>query len=552
MRSALIVFCIVAGVTGSVPAEVHVWSTDSLARIDPLRVVPAPQGPIRLEAARNEYEAFQIAVQTNSKPIVVNDVIVSDLVGEGDKKIAGDKATRYREHCVYIRRPSPHSTAPIGLYPDALVPFVNPIDGSALKEWREDNPKGAKYDAIPRRVLPGFTETFWVDLFVPPDAAPGEYKGQVRVVLAGLPPVVLPIELHVWAFALPDVPTVRSHFGGFTRVAAAHGVKAGSPEYLKIEEQYLAAMAAHRITPDVPRDLLPKVKPDGTIDPSTTHAKLAEFMKRFRVNAIPVPFSFTSDPAGKNRELTKRYLAGMQAYLAEHGWLDGAYVYILDEPNDKEAYAEVRRLAAVVHEAAPKLRVLCTEQTKTSNPAWGDLYGAVDIWVPLWPLHDEATAQQRLAAGEQLWSYTALCQCGDKPLFWQLDFPPLNYRVWAWINYRYQITGLLYWTSVYWGHVKDPWLDQPSFRLAYNGEGMLFYPGRDAGFDGPVASMRLKQIREGMEDYEYLHLLAQKAGREKAQAFALRIVRTWMDWEKDPAKLIEVRAELARTIESLR
>jgi hypothetical protein len=533
----------------SADTEVRVWTMNSMERIDPLNALSG-KAEVKLAAARNEYEAFQIAVQADGRRITVKDVLFDDLVGEGGRKISSKNAVRYREHCVYLRRPSPTSTARIGLYADALVPFVSPIDGSAISEWRENNPKGAKYVAIPRHVYPGFTETFWIDLYVPSDTEPGDYKGQIRVNLAGLSPVTVPVELHVWAFSLPETPTVRSHFGGFHRVADAHGVKPGTAEARVIEERYLTAMADHRITPDVPRYLLPVARPDGSIDPSPTHEKLAAFVKQYHVNAIAVPFGFTGDPAGKNRALTIKYLAAMQAYLADHGWLDGAYIYIQDEPNTKEEYEEVRRRAAVAHEAAPKIRVLCTEQTKPSDPNWGDLYGAVDIWVPLWPLHDEATAAKRLAAGEQLWSYTALCQCGDKPLFWQIDFPPLNYRVWAWINYRYQMTGLLYWTSAYWGHVKDPWLDQPSFRLAYNGEGMLFYPGRDAGFDGPVVSMRLKQIREGMEDYEYLYLLEQKAGREKAQAFAKRIGRSWLDWERQPAKLLEARAELARAIEA--
>lgn len=529
--------------------EVRVWAMHSMERIDPLHASPGRAG-ITLSAARNEYEAFQIAVQSTDDPVLVQDVAVADLVGKDGSKISADRATRYREHAVYVRRPSYNSDARVGLYPDALVPFVSPIDGRPLTEWSErKNEKGAKYDAIPRRVCPGFTETFWIDLLIPADARPGDYKGQAVVKLAGKPGVTVPVELHVWDFTLPEVPAVQSHFGGFGRVASFHGVKSGTPEFYVIEERYLAALADHRITPEVPRHLLPKRNADGSIDPSKTHAELAAFIKRYHVNAIQVMY-LTRVPTGGELEQTKRYLAAMQAYLEQHGWIDGAYIYVLDEPNDKEAYETVRRIGALIHEAAPKIRVLCTEQTRPSKPDWGHLNGAVDVWVPLWPLHDEPTALERLAAGDELWSYTALCQGGKDPLFWQLDFPLLNYRVWAWLNCRYQMTGLLYWTSCYWGHVKDPWLDQPSFRLAYNAEGMLFYPGCDAGFDGPVVSMRLKQIREGMEDYEYLHLLAAKQGKDKAIAFAQRIGRTWRDWEKDPAKLLAARAELARLIES--
>ena len=147
-----------------------------------------------------------------------------------------------------------------------------------------------------------------------------------------------------------------------------------------------------------------------------------------------------------------------------------------------------------------------------------------------------------------LWSYTALCQGKGKPLWWQMDLPVLNYRIALWANYRYHIVGLLYWTTVFWEQVKDPWLDQPSFRLAYNGEGALVYPGKDAGFEGPVASIRLKNIREGMEDYEYFSLLEKAAGRKAVEKEVLRITRSWWEWEKHPESLFAARESIARQI----
>ena len=48
-----------------------------------------------------------------------------------------------------------------------------------------------------------------------------------------------------------------------------------------------------------------------------------------------------------------------------------------------------------------------------------------------------------------------------------------------------------------------------------NGDGVLFYPGTDTvfpsesyGLEGPVASLRLKHWRRGVQDYEYLALAA--------------------------------------------
>jgi hypothetical protein len=530
-------------------SDLQVWVVSGNERIFP----PDPPGPVteaRLAAARNEYEPFQVALRTEGRPVENVRAAVTDLTGPGGAVIPANQLTLYREHYVYLRRPSYRSAAQPGLYPDALIPFVNPLDGSEIPPWTEENRHGAKYKAVPFTLWPRFNEVLWVEVFVPRDTPAGEYRGALRITARNQPEITVPITLTVWNFTLPDTPTVKSEFGGFGRVAEAHGVARGTDEYLAIERRYCEALAAHRITPPIPSHLYPRVKEDGTVDPTETHAAFKEYLETLHVNAISVPLPPFPDWLGANREKAKRYWRSFYDYLAENGWADRNYIYILDEPNDAEAYEEVRRRAALAHEAHPRLRVLCTEQTKTQDPEWGVLDGAVDIWVPLWPLHDPETAAQRLAAGDELWSYTALCQGPPNTLWWQIDFPLLNYRLALWGNWRDRMVGLLYWTTVYWGHVKDPWLDQPSFRLAYNGEGMLFYPGAEAGFPGPVASLRLKAIREGMEDYEYFHLL-QQAGEG---AFVDRLVRelmpSWTEWNPDPAAYARARTQMAARLEA--
>jgi len=77
---------------------------------------------------------------------------------------------------------------------------------------------------------------------------------------------------------------------------------------------------------------------------------------------------------------------------------------------------------------------------------------------------------------KSFWSYTAQCPGKDLP-YWELDFPLLNYRIPAWTSRRYGLTGLYYWTIVYWPEI-DPWLSLLNYKQQYNGEGILVYPGR--------------------------------------------------------------------------
>jgi hypothetical protein len=235
--------------------------------------------------------------------------------------------------------------------------------------------------------------------------------------------------------------------------------------------------------------------------------------------------------------------------LRAHHWEKLAYIYALDEPNTLAEYEEMRTRARLIHESQPGLKVLCTEQPQLQDPAWGTLVGSVDIWVPLWPLWEDGPVAERLAAGEEVWSYTALCQGPGKDTpFWELDFPLLNYRIPIWTSFRYGATGLLYWETIYWNDTDDVWADPLTYKKQYNLEGALLYPGPDAGVQGFVSSLRLKQIREGLEDYEYFKLLTASMDKDTALKQVSRVARSWFDWDENPSRLYAAREEIAKLI----
>jgi len=278
------------------------------------------------------------------------------------------------------------------------------------------------------------------------------------------------------------------------------------------------------------------------------------------VTNIDIPRAPFGDITGANREKAINFYRSWYAYLASKGWAERSYLYMLDEPNDPEAYEQVRALGAVVNEAEPGIRRLVVEQPYTQDPAWGTLDEAIDIWCPLFGFIDEGSVERVIAQGDDVWSYTALVQTAppyhpeyetvknDLPPFWQLDFPLASYRIAPWLNRRYHVTGLLYWSSVYWQSPdRNPW-DDPGFRIRWNGEGALFYPGNDAGIDGPIASIRLKNLRDGMEDYEYFAILDARGVSDQVDAIVREAVPTWGTWNQDPAHLEALRRKLAEAI----
>jgi hypothetical protein len=563
-------------------AEPHAFQLTVLNAMERIGPQQAPFGKpaAELYAARNEVESFQVVVAAHKGNLRVVAVDGSDLVGPGGARIGKAQLQICREEAVRVRLSTPGAELPPGLYPDALVPLVNPVTGQPIEpltsrqeRWGEPHViRGYDMYPLPFDVWEGQNQVLWIDVRVPADARPGVYRGTVRVVVSGRPAAQVPVSLTVWDFALPDGPTHHNHFGNFTNVVRWFNVKRGSEAYRQIEARYCQAMAEHRLNPPVPSHLLPEVKADGSlaIDPQR-HAALKRFIAEMHVTDLEIPRapfaalpSSTTRPDYKDvkpeqRVKAQRYYRQWYDYLKQNGWERLAYVYLLDEPNLKENYEQVLVLGQIAHEAAPALRLLVVEQTYKQDPSWPDMDPAVDIWCPLWGFIDRDSIRAKLAHGDQVWSYTALVQRAPRyhpqyeqlkdkhPPYWHIDRPLLVYRVPTWINRQYGITGLLYWSTV--TTVIEPWLN-PAFAHPrhYNGGGYLFYPGAPCGIDGPVASMRLKNIRDGMEDYEYFVLLEQRAGAAAVQKIVDHIAPNWWDYARDPAAILAARRAMAEQI----
>jgi hypothetical protein len=90
-----------------------------------------------------------------------------------------------------------------------------------------------------------------------------------------------------------------------------------------------------------------------------------------------------------------------------------------------------------------------------------------------------------------------------------------------------------------------------------NGDGSLTYPGRPEKIGGdaesfiPIASLRLKLIRDGYEDLEYMHLLETLTGSSKAtDAIVSEVVQTAYSFKHEAEPMLAAREKLAAAIEA--
>jgi hypothetical protein len=131
-----------------------------------------------------------------------------------------------------------------------------------------------------------------------------------------------------------------------------------------------------------------------------------------------------------------------------------------------------------------------------------------------------------------------------------IDSDGTRNRAMEWMSFTYDMQGELYYEVTMAYFSGDPWVNQTAF--GGTGDGTLFYPGTPAKIGGqteiPVESLRLKGIRDGMEDYELLNLAKQLGLGDQAKAIAQGVYPKTYLATTSPAALDSARSELAALI----
>ena len=563
MALLLWVFTCIHGFAGA-PRVWVVAETRHVLRSEP----PGNAREADLCVARNEWGSFQILVRADT-PVQGLRVEASELSGPGGREHGGIQVRLYREHQLFLDHGTyRNADFKPDWYPDPLIPLEHPMAGEKLRD--------ARFKAVPFDLPAGQTHGFWVDLYASSNSVAGEYRGTVRVTTGRDQVAEIPLKLTVWNFVLPPVPMLETEFGSpagelrdYYRQHAAEGKNAEPRNWAAIEAQCMQLLSEHRLNAVPPGETLrPVAQPDGSFRiPADKLRALRDFVQRYHVNAVqtPHPSEAVKDPE-LERDRLRAWLAAFDLAAKELNQPHLVfYTYLKDEPNTLEDYRYVQKWGRAVREAKSVVKVLVVEQTWTApgeggaDSAWGDLYGDVDIWCPLFSLHRQESAAKRQALGETIWTYTALCQGPPTP-WWHIDFPLLNYRVPAWMAWRDGMKGLLYWGGLsYWRQTEDAWSKAPFYTgngrpqqgekdIVFNGEGSLVYPAQAVGYDGVVPTIRLKALRDASEDYEYLAILQRLGKAAEAQKVVRSLTQTFFQWDKDPVAYEQARAKLAALI----
>jgi hypothetical protein len=134
---------------------------------------------------------------------------------------------------------------------------------------------------------------------------------------------------------------------------------------------------------------------------------------------------------------------------------------------------------------------------------------------------------ERKTRGEHFWTYNGRPPRAGSMI---LDTDGVALRTWGWIAQRYDIELWYAWEGLYFsdrynrGGPTDVMLDPLTFDERSrggddfgNGDGLLAYPG-------PLASLRLKALRRGLQDRLLLRRLSACGGADEARTIAQRVV----------------------------
>ena len=481
---------------------------------------------LTFESARNEVESAQL-ILTPDFDVNSFELTMNGLKNEKGNVIPGWAFEVYTQHYVTVTgsgnaanysssynmyNPTYNKAGYDGTFPDALIP------------------QDAAIAAGENTIASGNNQGIWVNLNVQ-DAAPGTYTGYATLTV-NENTMQIPVSVRIYDVSI----TEEVHATNF--IAVWWDMLQAEEGYLdrELADTYYDFLLTKRITPmdawNVNRwdNTLADAAVEWAADPRITSYLITH--QKGESGIFDAEAMKTTLTALINKQLE----VGGSVDLFKKG-----FFYIYDEPRDDSEYAVsnniTAQLDAIKAELAPMLAqypaiqnsFMDLKQVVTApNPTdktyskvgnfWNyfinDDYGSTAltgdsyIYVPQFQWFQNSNQRALYASEEEVWWYGCCHPIAPYPTY-HLNTPLVSARVESWMRYAYGIDGFMYSSVNMWGKYTDSGIDMFDVWNGYSGNGtpgdqILVYPGSEYGIKGPITSIRMENIREGQEDYEYL------------------------------------------------
>ncbi|MFH0729804.1 MAG: DUF4214 domain-containing protein [Pseudomonadota bacterium] len=516
-------------------SQLTFWTTPPSERVFKQSATPTDTGSeIKVYAARSEHEPFQVIVMPSTSQNLT--------VTMGDFGL-GIKTLLYQvKHIPIIQ--ATDSLGQTGDYPDPLWPLEN---GASFALNASEN------------------TAIWVNVEIPETAPAGDYEASI-----GFGALSIPVRLHVFNFSLPQDQHIASQMNfSYQTILSKYGVTGTGSEYWNYVDMIKQFFIDHRLTPSsvnwpggitghggapfidydcntgafydpygiwgfeklaqrylTGSGMLDNTFPGAFNSGTGFSSFMAMTFQNNDASADQRPSTFcglirssddwyTADNANSAyNEKWFNYVTELEDYLSSSGYLDKAYYYFANEPQDQADYDAVAWYSRYLKQAAPSLKLMVSENPRAEIFQHANYVNdrQIDIWLPVLNQYDPTVSHDREKNhGEATWIYFLH---GTRPPYFNpitLDHPGIESKFTGWFLWKYRIKGIAYYSLNNWS--KNPWNDPMTSN--HNGDTFMLYPPSESNTNivygannhRLVSSIRFELMRDSLEDYEYLYVL---------------------------------------------
>lgn len=577
-----------------------------VSREDWLKKNPVFNGKqVSLFAARGEYISLQLVVTNNTEKTLKNIRVKMTPFSNNESKFEINPEF-FLEWAVQVKTPStgyPKASLGTGWYPDALIPFQYIQDDSSVVRDRWIYPLWLP--DFNNRIDNQKSMVVWIDQYIPfksEEAKPGVYSSNISVTIEGRTQNI-PVSLTVWNFAIPNGNKFKAslqHEGFLRNMPADREL-----ELYQLFKRNRIAMLDPTYDPELHL-------PDNgqiSIDWKAFDLRLDKY---FSGKAFTRDYGYEYGPG--YGEPIETFVLPFDVY-GKHdtrGWPDIGKPDVERNPSNKAVYVDCIKkvrthLESVIDPDKTDITVYLNGLDESYFPeAWsrmvyyGNLFrqyypeasfridggyseealqivkNSIGSWASHTIEYDHGTLKKYQDMGIKVWLYGPMLY-EIKVNSWVgsstfIDLPLVNDRAISWSCWKYNTFSWISWGAGA-GWING-WYDPESWKDAskakseseseytykkLNGNALLVYsPGVVPGVEGPCPSIRLKTMRDGVQEYEYLRLLA-AADKNKSRAdsvvnsiiklpFGPKSVGNLDVWSFDAAKWDEARIAIGKMI----
>ncbi len=559
----------------------QVWSAPNTVKIQQSDIDYAgkEEAVLSYQAVRNEYENAQLFI-TAEKDITRYELQTADLKN-GKEVLKSDNFT------VYVQKYVSFIDAWYGsnILPDALIPME----------------QAAAYGE--NTLLTATNGALWVTVYIPKETNPGLYEGNFTLVIdgeKGEEKLDIPVSVEVYDYTLADETKAKTLIT-WTYEGSAAGEMNGSIEMM---ETYYEFFLDYGISL--------QSLPIETMSGEEYVASLQEYWDRITSNTIMVEAGTFGSYKENNPEIMVEQILSMaEKTTPEQNLFEKSMIYHGDEPDirDEAKRQEViddgKKIQATLQSCVETIKADTTDKyaglKKIEN--WEDyivnirrvqtMVEFATEWIIanakttegkafleslntifIKPIPEEDIVALKEIAAEhniEIWWYTCNVPAAPASNLHIGDENLLSPRTISWYQAQHDIQGFLYWRAAATinnteNEFNDVYTNPFYFQGCPAGDGFLVYPGAAYGVYGPLPSLRLMSMRDGMEEYNLLRQVEEEfASMEEVfgEGFSVRaamntfysslgegVAKVYSDGENG-LNFTKLRTELLKTVTSV-